>query len=143
MNVIDDDYEFFNNEIIKCNNACKIKKDHIEYFEEDWKKKLGYKDLNVKLKKQNTKDICNAINEILKKYIKYKREFEYPKYSENDKILFDQFVRFFEIDEMSWLYRCVPAIQRGTPPILLAYDTKLMYNVKLRYLQFVAVLRKW
>ena len=68
---MEDNYEFFNNEMIKCADAYAYKRDYIEYFEEEWKEKLGYKDPGVRLKKQNKRDLCNAVNEIIKKYIKY------------------------------------------------------------------------
>lgn len=49
MNVMEDNYEFFNNEMIKCADAYANKRDYIEYFEEEWKEKLGYKDPGVRL----------------------------------------------------------------------------------------------
>ena len=142
MNVMEDNYEFFNNEMIKCADAYANKRDYIEYFEEDWKEKLGYKDPGVRLKKQNKRDLCNAVNEIIKKYIKYKKETEYPDYIESDKKLFDQYERFFEIDEMSWLYRMTPTKLRGKSPIILSLDPKIMKIIRIRYMEFIAVLGK-
>ena len=142
MNVMEDNYEFFNNEMIKCADAYANKRDYIEYFEEEWKEKLGYKDPGVRLKKQNKRDLCNAVNEIIKKYIKYKKETEYPDYIESDKKLFDQYERFFEIDEMSWLYRMTPTRLRGKSPIILSLDPKIMKIIRIRYMEFIAVLGK-
>lgn len=117
------------------------KNDDVKFFLEDWKK-LGYKNPKVDLRKYKDRDICQLINNILRKYIDYKKVNEYPNYSESDKKLFNSFLEFFELDEFSWFYRGLPKELRGYPPILIKYNSNLMKKLRFQYLQLAIVLRK-
>lgn len=116
--------------------------DKMEFFEDDWKN-LGYKNPKVKLKNYRDRDICEMINHIIRKYINYKKVNEYPIcFNEDDKKAFDEFVEFFEVDEISWLYRCLPKNLKGKPPFLFAANKKVMKDLRRTYLDFVLALRK-